>query len=150
LNDHHNIYGRWIEDANSLLDPFGTFSNSGILNTTPTNRNRPGQSFLLAETWVASPHVVNEARANATWVSQHILPAGNTWQRSTYGFQYPKLYPGAGWWPTGIPALTVTNFVGFQGPNFALMSPTTDITFSDTLSWQTGSHTIRVGFVVSR
>jgi len=150
INDQHTVYGRWLQDANILLDPFGTFSNSNILNTTPTNRNRPGESFLLAETWVASAHVVNEARANSTWVSQHILPAGNTWQRDTYGFQFPKLYPGVGWWPTGIPAATITNYVGFQGPNFALMSPTTDITFSDTLSILWRSHTIKAGFVVSR
>ena len=103
INDKHSMYFRWLQDSNALLDPFGTFSNSGILNTTPTNRNRPGESFLLSETWVLSPTVVNEAHANATWVSQHILPAGNTWQRSTYGFQFPQLYPG-GWFPDGIPA----------------------------------------------
>ena len=111
-----------------LLDPFGTFSNSDILNTTPTNRNRPGESFLLSETWVIAPTVVNEAHANTTWVSQHILPAGNTWERSTYGFQFPQLYPG-GWFPDGIPAVSITNYAGFQGPNFALMSPSTDIAF---------------------
>src|ERR1019366_5933090 len=54
LTDKHSLYGRWLQDANSLLDPFGTFSSSN-LNTTPTNRNRPGESYLLSETWVATP-----------------------------------------------------------------------------------------------
>jgi hypothetical protein len=148
INDKHSIYFRWLQDANSLLDPFGTFSSSN-LNTTPTNRNRPGESFLLSETWVITPHVINEARGNATWVSQHILPAGNTWQRSTYGFTYPQLYPG-GWFPDGIPQVGITNYANFQGPNFALMSPSTDIGVSDTLTVLVGSHTIKAGLTVVR
>jgi hypothetical protein len=148
LTDKHSLYGRWLQDANSLLDPFGTFSSSN-LNTTPTNRNRPGESYLLSETWVASPHVVNEVHANATWVSQHILPAGNTWQRSTYGFQFPQLYPG-GWFPDGIPQVSITNYANFQGPNFALMSPSTDLGVSDTLTVLLGSHTLKAGVTVVR
>ncbi len=148
LNDNHSIYGRWIQDANSLLDPFGTFSSSN-LNTTPTNRNRPGESFLLTHVWVASPRLVNEAHVNATWVSQHILPAGNTWQRSTYGFQFPQLYPG-GWFPDGIPQVSITNYATFQGPNFALMSPSTDIGASDTVTILRSAHTIKLGFTIVR
>src|ERR1019366_5853238 len=132
----------------SLLDPFGTFSSSN-LNTTPTNRNRPGESYLLSETWVAGPHSVNEVRANATWVSQHILPAGNTWQRSTYGFQFPQLYPG-GWFPDGIPQVSVTNYANFQGPNFALMSPSTDLGVSDTVTVLMGPHTLKAGVTIVR
>jgi hypothetical protein len=149
INDRHSTYFRWLQDSNVLLDPFGTFSNSGILNTTPTNRNRPGESFLLSETWVIAPTVVNEAHANATWVSQHVLPAGNTWERSTYGFQYPQLY-GGGWFPDGIPAASITNYAGFQGPNFALMSPSTDIGLSDALSVQLGAHSLKAGVTVVR
>ena len=149
INDNHTTYFRWLQDSNTLLDPFGTFSNSGILNTTPTTRNRPGESLLLAETWLVSPTIVNEARINATWVSQHIIPAGNTWQRSTYGFQFPQLYPG-GAYPDGIPAGTITNYAGFQGPNFALMSPTTDISFGDTISIQLGAHSLKAGVTVAR
>ena len=148
LTDKHSLYGRWLQDANSLLDPFGTFSSSN-LNTTPTNRNRPGESYLLSETWVAGPHIVNEVRANATWVSQHILPAGNTWQRSTYGFQFPQLYPG-GWFPDGIPQVSVTNYANFQGPNFALMSPSTDLGVADTVTVLLGSHTLKAGVTVVR
>jgi hypothetical protein len=148
ITDKHSVYFRWLQDANSLLDPFGTFSSSN-LNTTPTNRNRPGESYLLAETWVISPYVINEARGNATWVSQHILPAGNTWQRSTYGFTYPQLYPG-GWFPDGIPQVAVTNYANFQGPNFALMSPSTDIGVSDTLTVLLGAHTLKAGLTIVR
>ena len=54
ITDKHNLYARWIGDGNSLVDPFGTFSGSG-LPTTPTLRNLPGQSYLLGETWLPTP-----------------------------------------------------------------------------------------------
>ncbi|MBV9304602.1 MAG: carboxypeptidase regulatory-like domain-containing protein [Acidobacteriaceae bacterium] len=149
INEKNNVYGRWIQDNNQLIDPFGTFSASGILPTTPTLRMRPGQSFLVAETWNPTPHIVNEARANASWASQHIPPVGNLWQRSTYGFQFQQLY-GGGQYDNSIPRVTITNYAGMQGATFALMSPTTDIQFSDTLSITVGNHLLRAGAVVIR
>ncbi len=141
-------YGRWIQDHNSLIDPFGTFSSSN-LPTTPTTRNRPGESILLAETWIPTPNFVNEARVNFGWVSQHIIPYGTAWERSTYGFQYPLLFGGAEY-PNGIPLTTVVGYATFQGPNFALASPTTDIQLADTVSWTHGQHVLRAGFVLIR
>jgi hypothetical protein len=149
INEKNSLYGRWIQDSNQLIDPFGTFSNANILPTTSTLRMRPGESMLIAETWLPSPQVVNEMRANASWASQHIPPYGNEWQRSAYGFQFPTLYNG-GEYHNGIPAATITNFAGFQGPNFALMSPSTDIQFTDILSWTLGSHLIKGGGLVIR
>ncbi len=148
LNEKNSIYGRWIQDYNQLIDPFGTFSSSN-LPTTPTLRMRPGESFLIAETWLPTPHIVNEVRANASWASQHIPPYGNTWERSTYGFQFPQLYAG-GEYDNGIPMVSITNYANFQGPNFALMSPSTDIQFSDTLSVTLGNHLIKAGAIVIR
>ena len=150
INEKNTVYGRWIQDYNQLVDPFGTFAASGNLPTTPTLRMRPGQSFLIAETWIPTPHIVNEARANASWASQHIPPYGNTWQRSTYGFQFNQLYQGGQYDANGIPQVSITGFAGFQGPNFALMSPSTDIQFSDTMSVTTGNHLIRFGAVLIR
>jgi hypothetical protein len=148
LNDKHSIYGRWIQDQNQLVDPYGTFSGSG-LPTTPTLRQRPGESFLVAETWVPTPTIVNEARANASWASQHIPPYGDTWLRSNYGFQFAQLYAG-GPYNNGIPDVSITGFSNFKGPSFALASPTTDIQFTDTLSIIKGSHIIKLGGVFIR
>ena len=149
INEKNNLYGRWIQDYNQLIDPYGTFSAGGILPTTPTLRMRPGQSFLIAETWNPTPHIVNEARANASWASQHIPPYGNLWQRSTYGFQFQQLYNG-GQYDNGIPYITITNYAGMQGPTFALASPTTDIQLSDTVSITLGNHLLRAGAVAIR
>lgn len=148
INDRHSIYGRWIQDQNELIDPYGTFSGSN-LPTTPTVRNRPGESLLVAHTWLLSANLVNEARANASWASQHIPPYGDTWERSTYGFQFPQLYSG-GSYDNGIPNVAISGFANFKGPSFSLLSPTTDIQFADTLSWVHGSHTVKGGFVIIR
>ncbi len=150
INQKHSIYGRWIHDQNTLTDPFGTFANSGILNTTPTIRNRPGQSYLLSYTWAISPTFINQAQANTSWAAQRIPPAGNNWKRETFGFQFAKIYPNAGTYPNGIPQVNITNFAGMQGPNFALLSPSTDIQLADNITWIKGNHTLKAGAVVIR
>ncbi len=150
INSQHNLYGRWIGDGNSLVDPFGTFSSSG-LPTTPTLRNRPGESYLIGETWLPTPTIVNEFRINASWASQHIPPYGNTWERSTYGFQFKPLYQGNDPWDAnGIPDVAVNGYANFKGPNFSLFSPSTDIQVADTLTWVHGQHIIKGGFAYIR
>ena len=77
INQRHSLYGRWIHDQNTLTDPYGTFSNAGILNTTPTIRNHPGQSYLLSYTWAINSNLINQAQVNTSWAAQRIPPTGN-------------------------------------------------------------------------
>ncbi|HET7221524.1 MAG TPA: carboxypeptidase regulatory-like domain-containing protein [Vicinamibacterales bacterium] len=142
------VHGRYIHDEYDLLDPYGVFSGAP-LPTVPTNRSRPGTSYQVGHTWVISPNLINEARVSAAWNGQRINPQGDTWQRSTYGFQFPELYSG-GFINDGIPTLRVTGFPNLIGPSFALLSPTTDITFQDTLTYTRGAHSLRSGFAISR
>lgn len=149
INEHNNVYGRWISDHNSLIDPFGTFSSGG-LPTVPTQRNRPGQSYLISETYNFRPTIINQATFNFSFVSQHIPPSGVNYLRDTYGFQYAKLFPTAGEYPSGIPSVSITNVSGFSGPYFSLNSPTTDIQAGDTVSIVKGNHLIKFGAVYIR
>lgn len=143
------IYGRYIHDKYQLLDPYGVFSSSD-LPSVPTNRNRPGTSYQVAHTWVLNANLVNEAKVSSAWNSQHIDPQGDTWQRATYGYAFPELYPGGGFISDGIPNITMNAYTNLKGPSFALMSPTTDITMSDTVTWTRGAHSLRTGFAISR
>lgn len=151
INDKHSLYGRWVSDRNSLVDPYGTFSGSN-LPTTPTLRGRPGESFLAAETWMVAPNVVNEFRANASWASQNIPPYGDTWERSTYGFTFPYVFPdGTGnYRANGIPDVSVSGYSNFKGPSFALHSPSTDIQVADAVSWIHGNHVMKAGVSIIR
>jgi hypothetical protein len=148
LNDKHSLYGRWIGDANQVIDPFGTFSSSS-LPVVPSNRLRPGESFVVTETWVIAPTVVNELRGSVSWVSQNIPPYGNTWERSYFGFQFPQLYTG-GNYDNGIPTVSMSSISGFKGPSFSLHSPGTDMQLTDTLSVVHGAHAIKAGFMFLR
>jgi hypothetical protein len=150
INDKNNIFGRWISDHNSLIDPYGTFVTSGTLPTVPTTRNRPGVSVLASETWNIRPDIINQATANFSYVSQHIPPYGVNWERSTFGFQYNKLFQNSGEYPGGIPSVSINNFSGFSGPYFALNSPTTDIQAGDTISIIKGNHLIKLGGIYIR
>jgi hypothetical protein len=150
INDKNNIFGSWISDHNLVIDPFGTFAPSPTLPTSPTARNRPGQSYVLSETYNLSSNIINQATANFSFVSQQIPPTGDAWKRETYGFQYAKLFPGAGRYPNGIPVTNITNFTQFTGPYFALSSPTTDIQVGDTVSIVKGNHLIKFGGIYIR
>ncbi len=155
ISKKHSLYGRYIHDNYNLIDPFGTFSLGGILPTTPTNRLRPGYSYQVGEVWLINSSLVNTARVNASWNSQHIPPVGNAWERSTYGFAFSTVFNG-GLFPGGIPDVTVSPITGvpgpasFEGPAFSLLSPVTDIAPTDDLTWQKGSHTFKTGVLVVR
>ena len=155
INGKHSLYGRYIHDNYNLIDPFGTFSLTGVLPTTPTNRLRPGYSYQVGEVWLITPQLINTVKINASWNSQHIPPVGELWKRATYGFAFPTVF-GGGLFPGGIPDVAVSSITGvpglapFEGPAFSLLSPTTDIAPSDDLTWQKGSHTLKTGVFVAR
>jgi hypothetical protein len=148
VTGNQRLHGRYLHDEYDLLDPYGVFSGAP-LPTVPTNRSRPGTSYQVGHTWVVRPNLVNEARISAAWNGQRINPEGDTWQRDTYGYQFPELFPG-GFIDGGIPTVRVSGFPNLIGPSFALLSPTTDITVQDTLTYTRGDHSIRTGFAVSR
>jgi len=147
INDKHSLFGRWVDDYNSIWVPNGPGGNIPI---TPEIRDRPGKSVLLSETWVASPSIVNEGHFGASWNSQHYWNQGDTWDRTVQGFAFQKVYNSVGPYPNGIPDVTLQSFATFNGPSKTLISPTTEIEFKDTLSIIRGQHTIQTGVMVIR
>ncbi len=149
FNERHSIYGRYLYDDYVLIAPFGTFIDSQ-LPTIPTERRRPSPSFQVGHTWVITPNLINEAKANASWNGQRIPPVGDAWKRSTYGITYQQLFAGGGRFEESIPDVTINGFAGWEGAAQSLLSPTTDIAFSDNLSWVLGSHTLKTGLQIIR
>ena len=148
VNDRHTIYGRYLHDDNSVIDPFGTFINSP-LPTIPGNRLRPGYSYQIGHTWMMTPQLINEAKINASWSKQRTPPVGDAWKRETYGFTFQQLFP-FGRYENGIPDTSVTGFAGFRGPAGTLISPAVDIAFTDNISWVAGAHTVKTGVLIVR
>lgn len=148
FNERHSIYGRFLHDDYVLTAPYGTFIDSQ-LPTIPTERRRPGYSYQVSYTWMITPTLINEAKANAAWNGQRIPPVGENWKRSTYGFQYQQLFP-FGRYEESIPNVDIAGFSSYRGANASLLSPTTDIALADNLTWVKGSHTVKGGVLVIR
>ena len=143
FNDSHSVYGRYLHDKYDLIEPLGTFSGSN-LPTTPTNRLRPGNSYQVSHTWVATRNIVSATKVNASWNGQRIPPVGENWKAATFGYAYQQLY-GGGRYPEGIPNVDLSGFANFRGPHFSLLSPTTDIAIDNTTTWIAGDHQLRGG-----
>jgi hypothetical protein len=149
FNEKHSIYGRYLHDDYVLIAPFGTFIDSQ-LPTIPTERRRPSPSYQVGHTWMITPTLINEAKVNASWNGQRIPPVGDAWKSSTYGLNYQQLFQGGGRFEESIPDVTVAGFAGWEGAAQSLLSPTTDIAFSDNLSWVRGAHTLKTGAQIIR
>ena len=148
--DKDYVYGRWIHDNYDLIDPFGTFNSSALPNT-PTLRNRPGYGPQLSYTHTFSANLINEVKLNASWNGQRTPLQGSDWARESYGFKFPRVFGGNGLYSNGIPDVTVNGFASYNGPaRVFLMSPVTDITPSDNVTWIHKQHTISTGVMIVR
>ncbi len=150
-NANHGMYLRYLHDMYDLIEPRGTFINAN-LPTIPTNRVRPGYGIQLAHTWIVRQNLFNDFKATSSWNGQRIPPVGDVWKRDTYGFQFPQAF-SKGQYDEGIPNVTFSgtgNPGQLTGPSQSLLSPTTDITFTNNLTWIKSAHTLRSGVIVTR
>ncbi len=150
LNDNQLLYFRYLHDAYSIVDAFGSFGASA-LPTTPTSRIRPGYGPQLSYMWTLNPRMINEAKISTSWHSQRTPLIGDAWKRSTYGFQFPRTYNSNGLYPDGMPNISVSGFASFNGPaTVYLMAPTTDISLSDNFTYIRDKHEFKAGFAFIR
>ncbi len=151
INDRHSLYGRYIDDSNVVYLAYGPGSvSSSYIPAVAENRNRPASSALLSETWVATPSIVNEAHIGASWNGQRYQNLGTSWERSTQGFTFQRIFSSQGAYPQGIPDVNIQNFQQWKGPDQTLTSPITNIELSDTVSWIKGAHSLKAGSSVQR
>ncbi len=144
INAAHRLTARVMLDHYTLTDPYGTFIG-GNLPTVPTDRNRPGWNLQLNHNWTVSNTLLNEIKFNYSGNNQSIDPVGERWARSTYGFQFPQVYPNGGTYEDSIPVGAVSGFAGWQSASNALISPTKDFALADTLTILKGAHTLKTG-----
>jgi hypothetical protein len=151
INDKHTIYARFVDDSNVIYLAYGPGSvSSSYIPVVPENRNRPAKGALLSETWLISPTVVNEIHFGASWNGQRYQNLGDSWQRSTMGFTFQRVYNSVGPYASGIPDVNVQNFEQWKGPDQTLTSPITNLELNDSVSIVRGQHSIRTGVSVMR
>jgi len=144
--------GDLVWNDRNFMDAFTarySFINSDLA-TIPTNRLRPGYGIQVGYTWMIEPTLINDFKISTSWNGQRIPPVGDNWKRSTYGFAFPQLFSGSGRFENGIPDTAITGFAGFNGPSASLLSPTTDIAYSDNITWVVKNHTLKTGLGVIR
>jgi len=102
-------------------------------------RNGHRQLLTINESWVISPTLVNEFRAGANRI--HITFMGdNTDSAAAFGINSGVTAP------IGLPHITVSGAFTFGGVSGFPQGRGDNVeTFSDTLSWVRGNHTIKVG-----
>lgn len=152
FNPEHSIYGRYIHDTNGVVEPYGTFINSP-LPTAQQFRNRPGNGLQVGHLWNVSSNLINEAKFNASWTDQKILPSTDLWARETYGYTFQQLFPNGGQYENSIPDTTFAgngSVANFFGVARALTALARDYMFSDTLTWVSGNHTFKFGGLINK
>jgi hypothetical protein len=148
----HAFYLRYLHDKYDLIEPRGTFIGSAM-PTIPTNRVRPGYGIQLAHNWSVGPNLFNDIKVTASWNGQRIPPAGDNWKRDTYGFLFPQAFDRGRYDTDGIPRVSFSGTgapAQIVGPSQSLLSPTTDITFVNNLTWTRSAHTLRSGVIITR
>jgi Carboxypeptidase regulatory-like domain len=147
-----SMYLRYLHDMYDLIEPRGTFIGSAM-PTIPTNRVRPGYGIQVAHNWILRPNLLNDFKATASWNGQRIPPYGDNWKRDTYSFLFPQVYSKGQYDLDGIPRVSFSGTgapAQIVGPSQSLLSPTTDITFVDSLTWNKSAHTLRSGVIITR
>ena len=147
FNPSHTLYGRYVHDTNGVVEPYGTFINSP-LPTAQQFRNRPGNGLQIGHLWNVSPTITNDAKFNASWTDQRIVPSTEFWNRDTYGFTFEQLFPNGGQYENSIPDVTFAGngtVANFSGVARALTALARDYMVMDTLTWVSGNHTFKFG-----
>ena len=145
INSSHRLTARLLFDHYTLTDPYGTFIG-GNLPTVPTDRNRPGRN-IQAEP-LLDDQVEPDERGQVQLLGQHARrssPVGDAWARATYGFAVPADLPGGGTYEDASRTRSISGYAGWSSANAALVSPTQDFAFTDTVTWLRGNHTVKAG-----
>ena len=123
--------------------------NGGVV---PQTFNRPNQTISLNYIWTISPTLINEAlvTASADHVRIGIDTSKNTYDRSTYGINYPFVFPTGKDVANKIPTVTITNFQEINGLPYPSNSGGPIYDLSDNITKIKGNHTIKAGFLFER
>jgi hypothetical protein len=94
----------------------------------------PGYGYQLGHSWVLRSNLINDAKATRRGTASAIPPSGDAGCATPTASQFPQVFD-RGRYDEGIPDVSITATPALTGPSQSLLSPTTDITFTDTLTW---------------
>ena len=150
INDNHTLFGRWIDDYNSIYLPFGPSSAGLPSRRSPNPRSSRQELPAFRDLGHLSFHGQRSSRRRKLEFAALLEPGRHL------AAQYPRLHL-----PAGVqllrplrqrhPRRDVNNLSrSWEGPELTLISPTTQIELGDTLSIVRGQHSIRTGVLIIR
>jgi len=135
---------------------------SAAFDNVPRLYDRPNQTGSLDWVHTFNSHTINEVLVTASHDAAR-LPIdtspeayngqGPAYSRSSYGINYPFLYPGTKDLPDKIPTvqfLTTTSITTMDGSTYPSHSQGEIFDYADTFTRLIGDHTLRAGFLYER
>src|SRR5579885_3455562 len=129
------------------LDPFDQGTN-----LTPKSFNRPNQANSLSYTHTFGPTLLNEARATVS-LDDVYIPVDTSapgFNRSTFGINYPFIFPTGKDIPGKVPSVTIPNIYSFSAGPYPSHSTGPIYTVGDTVTKVWRTHTFKAGFYFER
>ncbi len=135
---------------------------SAAYDTVPRLYDRPNETASLDYVRTFSPKMTNEILLTASHDAARLSidtsgtaynGAGPAYSRSSYGINYPFLFPGTKDLPNKIPTVkfdTTSSITPMDGSTYPSHSQGEIYDFADTFTRVIGDHTIRAGFLYER
>ncbi len=148
FNPNWRLTGRYSHDNSFTEEPGGLFLSLVVPNVATTDTNVPGQVAAVVLRGILSASKMNELQfqfsSNAIGSAN---PGGTKNRQSDYGVSLPDVFPGnaAG----VVPFITVAGTMSQAGANQLINIQYRDYTVTDNLTWQHGSHAMKVGGLVT-
>jgi hypothetical protein len=131
-------------------DPF-----SAAFNTVPRLYNRPAETGSLDYVHTVNANTINEVLLTASHQADRLSidTSSGRYDRTSYGINYPYLYPGTKDLPNKIPTvqfLSTTSITTMDGSTYPSHSQGETFDFADTFTKILGDHILKAGALYER
>jgi hypothetical protein len=144
MNNSSRLMGRYTHDLSNTTEVGGLFFNTAVPNVATTLTDVPGQVFVAQLMSTLRSNILNEASvqysSNAI-TSEYGDSARNS--RSDYGLTVPELYAENR--NALMPFIMMPGTLSAIGANQLFDNEYRNLTFTDNLSYQRGTHTYKMG-----
>jgi hypothetical protein len=128
---------------------------SAAFDTVPRLYNRPAQTTSLDWVHTINSKTVNEALFTASHNADRLSidTSSGRYDRTSYGINYPYLFPGTKDLPNKIPTvqfLTTSSITTMDGSTYPSHSQGQILDYADTLTRTIGDHILKVGALYER
>jgi hypothetical protein len=114
---------------------------------TPKYFHRPNQTNSLDYVFTISPTIINEALATVSVDDVYIpVDSAHFFDRTSVGINYPYIFPTGKLIQNRIPTANISGLTGLTGNPYPSHSSGPIYTFTDSVTWVKGKHTLKFGF----